>query len=210
MTEHASCSDAAFLTTLEGHELLPHIVRLIANGEPVSVQELAAAANWPQAEVERVLRAQPGTDWNDDGRLAGLGITLRPTRHRFVVDGHTLYAWCATDTLYFPILLGTTAIVESTCPASSQPIHIEISPHAVESVAPPETVVSQRHHAELFADVRAELCDHGHFFASRHAADAWLDAHPDGELLPVADAFTRCRATSEELGWITPTAARRR
>jgi len=205
MSEQRSCSDAAFLSAFEGSELLPHIVRLIANGEPASIADLATSANWEPADVERVLRAQPGTDWDDDGRLVGLGLTLRPTRHRFIVDGRTFYAWCATDTLYFPMLLNTSAIVESTCPATSEPIRIELSLEAVQSVTPSETVVSQRHRTELFADVRAQMCDHGHFFASPRAASTWLDAHPDGELLSVAEAFERCRTTSAELGWITPT-----
>ena len=209
MTENTSSSDAAFISSLEGFELLPHILRLVARGEPVSLTELAASANESQAEVERVLKSQAGTDWDEQGCLLGMGLTLRPTSHRLILAGKTLYAWCATDTLYVPMMLGEPAVVESMCPATSQRIRVELEPNAVVSAVPGEAVVSQRHRVELLADVRAQTCDHGHFFSSPTAASTWAAEHPEGEVLSVVDAFERCRVTCEELGWLAPEVTRR-
>jgi len=163
---------------LDGFELIPHIVRAVVQGEPVALQKIAAAANLPTAEAERLLRSQPGTEWDDDGRLVGFGLTSRPTDHRFSVEGKTLYTWCATDTLFFTVILGRSTVVESTCPATGQLIRIELDPDAVISIEPKNAVVSQRHHGELVADVRAQVCDHGHFFASSAAASTWMAEHP--------------------------------
>ena len=201
MTDPGSCSDAGFLSSFDGFELLPHIVRLIARGQPVSLDDIAEAAQRSRDDVDSVLRAQAGTDWDDDGRLLGLGLTLRPTAHRFTIPGRTLYTWCATDTFYFAIILDIPALVESTCPATGQAIRLELEPDGITAANPSQTVVSQRHCAELVNDIRAQVCDHGNFYSSADAAAAWLSEHPDGELLTVAETFERCQATCKHLGW---------
>jgi alkylmercury lyase len=201
VTHPGSCSDAGFLSSFDGFELLPHIVRLIARGQPVSLDDIAEAAQRSRDDVDSVLRAQAGTDWDDDGRLLGLGLTLRPTAHRFTIPGRTLYAWCATDTFYFAILLDIPALVESTCPATGQAIRLELEPDGIIGVKPSQTVVSQRHCADLVNDIRAQVCDQGNFYSSADAAAAWLSEHPDGELLSVAETFERCRTTCRQFGW---------
>jgi alkylmercury lyase len=204
VTEAHACSDAELISSFEGSPAIPTLLRLIARGRPVDLVELAAESGQPVADLERILRAQPGTEWDDDGRLVGFGLSLRPTAHRYLVDRHTLYTWCATDTLLFTMILGTDAVAESTCPATGQPIRLEVTPDAVTSVSPPAVVVSQRHRGDLAANLRADVCDHGHFFASAAAASAWLAAHPDGEILSVTDAFESSRTACEQLGWLVP------
>jgi alkylmercury lyase len=205
MSDDCTCTSAAFLTRFDGFEMLPHAARLLVRGRPVDMAELADAIGEPTAKVEAVLRSQPGTDWDEDGRLVGFGLTLRPTPHRFQVGEQTLYTWCATDTLFFPVVLGRPATVGSTCPATGQPVHIELSPEGVQVVDPAETVVSQLHLQGSVDDIRGAVCDHGHFFASRLAAQSWLFTHPDGQTLTVAQAFAASRASCETLGWVAST-----
>ncbi len=190
-----------FISRFDGFELLPHVVRLVADGRPVEPREVAEAAGLPVGQVEGFLRAQPGTDWGDDGQIAGFGLTLRPTPHRFVVEDRVLYTWCATDTLVFPTILGRGAVVESTCPVTSRPIRLEVTPEAVVAVEPPTTVVSQVHPAQAVEDIRGMVCRHGHFFSSPQAASDWAAEHPEGQLLSVNDAFACARAACEALGW---------
>ncbi len=190
-----------FISRFDGFELLPHLVRLLAHGRPVERRQVAEAAGLPVADVEGFLRAQPGTDWDDDGRISGFGLTLRPTPHRFVVEGQMLYTWCATDTLVFPAILGRGAVVESACPVTSRPIRLEVTPDAVVSVDPPTTVVSQVHPAEAVEDIRGVVCRHGHFFSSPQAASDWAAEHPEGQVLSVSEAFDCARAACEALGW---------
>jgi alkylmercury lyase len=202
MSDHHPCGDAAFLSSLDRFEVIPHIVRALAQGRPIATEEIAASANLPEADVERFLRPQPGTEWDDDGRLVGFGLTLRPTKHRFMVGGETLYTWCASDTLFFTVILGYSTVAESTCPATGEQIRIGLTPDAVVSVTPKDAVVSQRYHDGLPADVRAQVCDHGHFFSSPVAAKTWAVEHPEGEVLSVAEAFDHGRVACAELGWM--------
>jgi alkylmercury lyase len=186
---------------VEGQELLPHAIRLLSNGEPVSSERLAAAAGWSVEDVEAELRAQHSAERDEQGRLVGLALTLRRTTHRVTVDGRTLFAWCATDTLMIPVILGRPAIVESTCPRTGQPIRIELTPDGVERVGPPEAVMSAVRPAGQLADVRSATCAHGHFFSSLAATAAWRDAHPEGHVYPVEQAFHLDRQVIEQLGW---------
>ena len=113
---------------VSGLELAPHAVRLLAEGEPVEIERLAAASGWPPDAVQAALDEQTSAERDDRARLVGLALTLRPTRHRFTVDARTLYAWCASDTLMFPVILGRPGVVESTCPQTGRPIRIELTP----------------------------------------------------------------------------------
>jgi alkylmercury lyase len=208
MSDDCTCTSASFLTRFEGFEMLPHAVRLLARGRPILPAELAEAAGEPATGVEALLRSQAGTDWDEEGRLIGFGLTLRPTPHRFVVDGQTLYTWCATDTLFFPLILGRPATVSSTCPTTGQLVQLEVSPTGVGTVDPVDAVVSQVHSPGRVDDIRAAMCDHGHFFASRQAAQSWLFTHPDGQTHTVAEAFAASRASCESLGWVASTETR--
>jgi alkylmercury lyase len=177
------------------------MIRLVAEGQPVALQRLAAEAGVPVDEIESWLRAQPGTDWDERGRLLGFGLTQRPTRHRYVVDGRVLYTFCAADTLIFTPILGRPARVESSCPTTSQTIRIELTPGAVTLVDPATSVVSALNLCCGVSDIRGSLCDHGHFFASNSAAQPWRRAHPDGDVRPVGEFFDIALGVCRDLGW---------
>jgi alkylmercury lyase len=200
------CNDAAFLASVDGIRALPDLLRLLALGDPVDLDQLIEVAGGAGADLGRAVRAQPVAEWDSDGRLAGFGITLRPTDYRFIVNDTTLYTWCASDTLFFTVILGGRTVAESRCPTTGEQIHLELTADAVTSVTPPDAVVSQRHRQDLVDNLRSDICDHGHFFASPNAAAGWLSANPDGRVLSITEAFAECRAACEELGWLSPKA----
>jgi alkylmercury lyase len=191
----------ALIGRVEGQELLPHAIRLLSDGEPVTLEQLAAAAGWSVDDVEAALDAQTSAERDDQGRLVGLALTLRPTTHHFTIDARTLFAWCASDTLMLPVILGRPALVESTCPQTGQAIRIELTPDGVERVDPPDAVVSAVRPRGRLANVRADTCNHGHFFSSITATAAWSDTHPDGHIYPVEKAFQLDRQVIKQLGW---------
>jgi alkylmercury lyase len=191
----------ALIGRVEGQELLPHAIRLLSDGEPVALERLAAAAGRSVEDVEAALAAQTSAERDDRGRLVGLALTLRPTSHRVTVDGRTLFAWCATDTLMVPVVLGRPALVESTCPQTGHAIRIELTPDGVGRVDPPGAVMSAVRPRGRLADLRSATCAHGHFFSSIAATAAWADAHPDGHVHPVEEAFRLDRQVIERLGW---------
>lgn len=176
--------------------LLPTLLRLLARGEPVSPIEIAEGAGVSEAEVHTRLAASPDAELDDDGNLVGMGLTLRPTPHRFRLDGGDLYTWCALDTLMYPSLLETSAVVESPCRGTGDPVRVEVGPEGVRSVDPTDAVVSIVVPEEC-RSVRATFCDQVHFFRSAEAANDWLRARPNAIVLSVREAFQLGRLLHE-------------
>ena len=181
--------------------LWPSLLRLLAHGEPVTLDQLATATGRSAEEIRHALQAMPDTEYDEHGRIIGSGITLKPTPHRFETGGATLYTWCALDTLIFPATLGQSAQVESPCHSTGAPIRLTVEPDRVRDVEPQTGMVSIVTPDDLVS-VRASFCNHVHFFADADAAAPWLAEHPGGSVLPVADAYQLGRqldaAQSEE------------
>lgn len=163
------------------------LLRMLARGEPVSIDDLATETDTPVERVRQALAGPGDIEYDDQGRIVGNGITLRPTPHRFDVDGRQLYTWCALDTLVFPSMLGRPAQVESSCHATGAPIRVVVEPDRVVSVDPATAVVSIVMRTDRTA-IRASFCDQVHFFANPDAARGWLDQHPGASAVPVAEA----------------------
>ena len=181
--------------------LLPAVLRLVAGGEPVTLEQVADATGRPVQDVREALTALPDTELDDTGRIVGWGITQRETPHRFNVDGKHLFTWCALDTLIFPALLGKPATVSSPCHTTGQPVQVqvEVDPDRVSHVTPPEVVVSIVTPGQT-ASIRGAFCNQVHFFSSADAARPWLAEHPEATVLPVAEAFELGRPLAAQLG----------
>ncbi|MGH2544359.1 MAG: organomercurial lyase MerB [Ardenticatenaceae bacterium] len=182
------CSSEECNLPLNDAALCRVLIRLLAEGQPVPLDTLAQVIGRPRAEVATAIHRSMNIEWDEAGNLVGAGLTLRPTPHRVLFDGRTLYTWCALDALIYPPFLGRTAQVESPCAATGTPIRLTVSPQAVESVVPGEAVVSIVA-PPASPDVRASFCNHVHFFRSAQAADSWLAQHSGAVLLSVADAY---------------------
>ena len=180
-------------------ELYRALLRLLSDGEPVTIAELAAAAGRASDVVQRAVAGWNDTEYDNQGRIIGWGLTLRPTPHRFEIDGKQLYTWCALDTLFFPAVIGRPARIESPCAATGIPIRLKIDPTAgVGAVDPPTAVVSIVT-PEQMSSVRAAFCNPGRFFATPDAARDWQRRHPGMEVLSVVDAHRASRSLSAML-----------
>lgn len=120
--------------------LLVPLLRLLAKGEPVPVTELARAAGRSEQATRAALAATPETEYDEEDRIVGHGLTLRPTRHRFTVNGEELYTWCALDTLMFPVVIDSAAVIESISPTGGGTVRVTATPAGV-TVAEPATAV---------------------------------------------------------------------
>lgn len=182
-------------------QIAPHAYRLLAEGRPVTLDHLASAAGLPVPDVEAALRREPGTDWDEQGRLIGFGLTLRPTPHRFTFDnGQMVFTWCASDALMIPVVVGRPGTIESPCPATGRQIRVQVTQERVQKVEPPSAVVSLVR-PDRVSDVRAELCALGHFFSSPEAAAEWLAAYPEGMVHSVEEDFQLHREIMGKIGW---------
>lgn len=171
------------------------MTRLLAQGKPVSVQQLAKELDAPAEFVSTAFQQlrQGGCEFNDRGELIGAALTLTPTRHQFRVENVQMYAWCALDTLFLPAYIGKPAYVTSRCPVTGESISLTVTPKSVEAVAPPGTVLSILTAENCTSGIEGTFCGQIHFFASRDAARRWVDERSDFAILTVAEAFRLAR-----------------
>lgn len=162
--------------------------RLLAEGEPVTLAQIADAAGSDVTQVEDCLHGS--SDIADDGRVRGaMGLSLRPTQHQMRIDGTQLYTWCALDLLFIPRALDASAEIESTSPASGEVVRAVVTPRGIHALDPQEAVVSVIQMRAGHDEVRSAFCNHVHFFTSDIDAAGWQHDHPEGWVLPASSAF---------------------
>lgn len=187
------------------------ILQSLAEGRPIS-QTQAVAASGLSAEKVAALFAEMaesgGADFDADGRIVGLALTLTPTPHRFRVDGRQLYAWCAIDTLFLPGQIGRSAQVESVCPISGALIRLTITPHGVTAVEPDSMVISVDIPGHAIAcetgdhsrdGAAGASCSSMHYLRTRAEGEQWRTTHPNVAILSLADAWRVAESV-----WIEP------
>ena len=171
--------------------LFDQLVRLLVRGQPVAPELLAHLLQLTMEQVRSILQAHPELEYDVQGNLVGSGLTLVPTAHQFQVEQRILFTWCAFDTLTYPVGLHLSAQVTSRCPVTGSSIHLTVTPEQVFDLVPGEAQVS------LIVDVaagcchnvREDVCNYGHFFASCEAATQWQAAHHQAVILSVEEVY---------------------
>lgn len=178
------------------------LMRMLAAGRPVSRE---AAANSLKITAEdaaflfRKFHSMGMAELTWAGDLAGMVLSLNPTPHKFRLNGKTLYAWCAIDTLFLAPVLQQEAEVESTCPVTHVPILLSVTPTGIRQLDPPGAFLSLVAPG-VTAGITAEcgpglsgpegaFCTNVHFLSSREAADQWTARHSGSLALPADEAF---------------------
>ena len=164
--------------------------RLLAEGEPVSTERLGAAVGLEGDRASELLRAWPNVFYDDPGHVVAFGgLALSKMPHRFLLDGRTLYTWCAWDALFVPIVLGRDAHVESATPGTGEPVRLTVTPSGVREAAPEGAVLSFVRPPKFDSDVIRNFCHHVHFFASREAGEGWASRREDAFFLSLEEGF---------------------
>jgi alkylmercury lyase len=182
----------------QGQRLQLTLFRLLSEGQPVESARLAERAGLPVADIVEALGGWCGVHIDEDARVVAFkGLSLVEAPHRLSVDGRTLYAWCAWDTLFLPELIGRPAEIESTCPATAETITLQVGSRELADLAPPETVLSFLLPGSLFGeDTLGSFCSFIHFFASPQAAEKWTAKRPHTFVVSIEDAFEIGRRTN--------------
>src|SRR5712692_1152 len=152
--------------------LFDQLIQLLVQGRPVAPELLARVLHRELEEVLSILRAHPELEYDEHGNLVGSGLTLVPTAHQFQVEQHTLFAWCAFDTLTYPVELHLSAHIISRCPVTGRSIRLTVTPEQVLDLDPRDAQVSLVVHEAVGCchNVREDVCNYGHFFHSPQAA----------------------------------------
>lgn len=167
------------------------LFRLLGEGKPVGLEDLAERSGLPAEEVAARLEAWPMVHRDAQGRVFAFGgLTLEPTAHLLEVGGRTLYAWCALDTLFLPELLGRPARIRSTCPQTGETITLGVDAAGVRDAEPEGAVMSLHGASGLdLDDVVATFCCFVHFFATEDAARAWTGRRKGTYIVSIAEGF---------------------
>jgi alkylmercury lyase len=171
------------------------IQRLLLDGNPISPEQLASSLQISQ-DVVAALLSYPGAEevveLDEEGNIAGLGVTLIPKPHRYEVNQHIFYVLCATEALVFPLIHGHTAVIESPDPVTGDKVHLTVTPEGIERVEPTTAVVSS------MGSVPGRDCVYGRFFTSRETASKWLSEHPGAAILSLDEVYQVWKLVSEK------------
>ncbi|MGH2635502.1 MAG: organomercurial lyase [Actinomycetota bacterium] len=103
--------------------------RELLSGRAASIEEVAAAAGLSRDAAREAadLVVSVGMAETDDGVIVGMdGLTMRPTRHRLLLDGVGLWTWCAYDIVGIAAALGADAVGSTECGACGRPLEVVI------------------------------------------------------------------------------------
>lgn len=129
---------------------------------------------------------------NDRRKIVGFwGLTQAEfPPHTLDVGGKRLWAWCAWDSLFLPVVFGKTARVESVCAQTGEQIRLVVAPDGVKEVEPAGAVISFLQPDGPFDhDVILSFCHHVLFFSSEEAGARWAGARDDVFLLSPEQGF---------------------
>ena len=166
------------------------LLQQLTNGQSVSITQLADNLHLSYDTVSEILQQLPDTEFDQQGDIVGMGLSLNPTPHHFRVNGYTLFTWCALDALIYPVTLGQAAQVSSKCPVTGYEVRFSVGPDAIKHLNPATAVVSIVIPEAAQTCCRSNFCDQGNFFSSFEPASAWLSAQSQvAYILSVDDAF---------------------
>jgi alkylmercury lyase len=111
--------------------------------------------------------------------------------HKMTIDGQTLSAWCAWDTLFLPQLLGQRATVTSASPTSGVNVHLTVTPEGVEQVNPADAQMSflLPDAESTQKDILSAFCCFVHFLPTRKAGKSWVAQHDGTFLLSIEEGL---------------------
>ena len=185
---------------MDEQEMAVQIYRLLSRGEPVSVSQVGKTSNLSSDAAGAILREFTGVFYDEAERIIGFwGLALAETDHRFVVEGRTLYTWCAWDSLFIPRIIDKTADVLSVCPITGRPIRVSVRPDRIETFEPANAAMSfvTPETAKIQENVVQHFCHYVHFFSSQEAGRKWTSKNGGTFLLSMEEAFRLGRLKNE-------------
>lgn len=168
------------------------LYRLLSQGKPVTIKQLALSANLDQGDVETILKKWPLVFYSYDKNIIGFwGLTIQPMSNVIHINGTTVYAWCTWNTLLIPFILNKTVDITSACAQTDNPISLVVSPHSAISALPGDIYVSIPSPESLrnISNAASMFSYFFYFFESKQAGEAWVNRYHDTILIRLEDAF---------------------
>ena len=160
------------------------LYRLLGRGLPATREQLAIACRFSKEQIGQLLKEFPPTALEFDARgavTAFWGLSLAPTRHRFVIGQVELHTWCVFDALFLPEILGKPGVLVTHCPASGTELAAELSPGELRAARPPDAVMSivGPDRKACCDNLRKAFCDKVNLFRDSPTFAAWSRGRED-------------------------------
>lgn len=175
------------------------LYRLLAQGNPVSPSEMTELLEGTGVPANQFLlesNLRNLVEWDRNETVIGFGgLTTRHSRHSLVVEHRRLSTWCAWDAMFIPELLGVTALIESVCPQTGNPVRLRVDSNGIERMSDREPVLSftvpdPANQVTSADQTILSFCSYVNLFESRQAGTTWISTRPGTFLLSLADGFS--------------------
>jgi ketosteroid isomerase-like protein len=185
--EAAGIADAK-LGTCRGERLSPDerklyawILRQFAEESAPSaddVRDEALRLDLDPEQARRKLASEDLIHFDNAGEVTvAYPFSGRPTAHRVVIDGRSVYAMCAIDALGIAPMLGQAIEITSRDPVTAHEINVSLKPDGTATWQPNEAVVVAGRACEG-ASFQG-CCQVLNFFASRESGESYLRERQD-------------------------------
>ncbi len=191
----AALANVAPNLPVDERRLAVAIYRLLATGQPVTLDHAATATDIPAEEADRILRSWPAVFRDKQERIVGFGgLTVQSMPHRLRVAGIDLFAWCAWDPFFLALIIGQID-VETKDPISGDTISYRIGADAtITDLSHRDSVLSFLRPDQPWDDnVMATFCHFVLQFTSPESARRWTADHPGTFMIDVDDAVELAR-----------------
>jgi hypothetical protein len=152
------------------------ILRRFSEGDAVgsdAVEAEATRMGLDLTEVRSKLAAEDLVHFDADGSVAvAYPFSGRPTAHRVLIDGHSVYAMCAIDALGIAPMFDRPIVVTSRDPVTEGEINVWLHPDGMATWQPEEAVVVTGRCCEGAAF--EGCCRVLNFFTSTESAERYL------------------------------------
>ena len=166
----------------------------LSSGKPAQLVAISKRSGLSSEETRSILNDWPGVfyDENDADTVIGFwGLTPNPvSQHKIVVDDVELYAWCAWDTLFIPIILGKECEVHSVSQETGEPVRLTVGPNGIVSAEPKSIHVSfvLPKSEDFGKNVINSFCHFVFFFSDKKSGERWAEGREDVFILTLEDA----------------------
>lgn len=178
MSSNIEVDDTPFIVNVQ-KELL--------NGKPLPKERYYKLLNVTKEKADSILELLGELDENDD-ITAFSGLSITPTKHKFIVKNKTLYTWCALDTILFTKRLDVSSHVISYDPIDKTVIELKIEGGRLRWSNSHSIYVSWVENIDT-CNIKGSFCDHVFFFSGKKSANQWLDSNPDGNVISIDEFF---------------------
>ena len=129
------------------HPLVQLAFTAIRAGKPLMLDAARQQLGLSSAELSQLVarfvdRGLLTLDERGEIVTGAIGLSIMPSKHRVLLDGRSLYVWCALDIVGIPAALGADARAESRSADTDEAVWLEIEAGRVVRASHPQLHVS--------------------------------------------------------------------